>query len=298
MSMLIRIGALSEQTGVSIDVLRSWERRYGLLEPERTSGGFRLYSDDDVHRVERVRDLINSGISASEAAREVLGSGRAQENKYPSPPMPPAAVCRPALSAAFLSLNEAELEAAIDQIFLRLDLDSAIQEVFIPCLKDLGDGWHEGTVSVAQEHFAVNALRGRLMGLSRGWDRGFGPRAVLACPPDEYHDVSLILFGLALNHRGWRITYLGADTPLEELARVRDTLAPRLIVVYSAQWNERMHLAESLAKLGPSTAIAGADGAEIAKRTGLRWLTNDPVSEADALTNEYGETTRTTHSID
>ena len=66
-------------------------------------------------------------------------------------------------------------------------------------------------------------MRGRLLGLARGWDRGSGPRAVLASPPEERHDLGLLIFGLALREHGWRITFLGGDTPLETLA---ETVAP------------------------------------------------------------------------
>lgn len=290
--MLIRIGALSEQTGISVDVLRSWERRYGLLKPERTPGGFRLYTEDDLRRVRLVRDLIASGVSAAEAAREALsGTSDAPAPPIAPPsntPLPPASECRPALQAAFLSFDEAAIESAIDTVFARFDLDAAIREVFIPCLKELGDGWADGSISVAQEHFAVNALRGRLMGLSRGWDRGYGPRAVLACPPGEYHDVSLVLFGLALHQRGWRITFLGADTPLESLASVNEALSPQLIVLFSAQWQERLALAPELSRFKENLVIAGATGEIIAERSGLRWLRGDPVTGATAISREFG----------
>ena len=75
----------------------------------------------------------------------------------------------------------------------------------------------DGDATVAQEHFASNLIRGRLLGIGRGWDSGEGPRAVLACAPGEQHDLGLIAFGLTLNRRGWRITYLGPDTPVDSL---------------------------------------------------------------------------------
>jgi MerR family transcriptional regulator, light-induced transcriptional regulator len=77
----------------------------------------------------------------------------------------------------------------------------------------VGERWQDGRLSVAQEHFATNLIRGRLLGLARGWGAGSGHRAVLACVPGELHDIGLIVFGLCLRERGWRITYLGADTP-------------------------------------------------------------------------------------
>ncbi len=282
--MLVRIGILSEQTGLSTEVLRSWERRYGLLTPERTAGGFRLYTNDDLRRVMLMKDLIATGVSTAEAARHVLTGSPVEASRTD---LLPTNECRVALAEAFRSFSEASLEAAVDLVLARLDLDSAIREVFVPCLTELGNDWAEGRVTIGQEHFAVNALRGRLMGLSRGWDRGFGPRVLLACPPGEYHDISLVLFGLALHHRGWRVTFLGADTPLETILEVSKEIAPRLTVLYSAQWPERTELMPSLARLSPPpVALAGATGEEFATTTGLRWLSGDPVSEAESLTRD------------
>ncbi|MEP7215139.1 MAG: MerR family transcriptional regulator [Anaerolineaceae bacterium] len=286
--MLIRIGALSQQTGVSAEVLRSWERRYGLLQPERTAGGFRLYSEADVRRIRMVTELMASGASAGDAARQVLAVD-SSEGVPPVPlEVPPADECRATLAQAFRSLNEASIEAAVDLVFARLSLDSAIRDVFLPCLREVGDDWAEGRTSIGQEHVAMNAFRGRLMGLSRGWDRGAGPRVLLACPPGEYHDIPLAMFGLALHQRGWRVTFLGADTPLETLVEVSEALKPRLRVLFSVLWGERMGLADSLALLSsPPTAVAGSTGEEIAKRAGLRWLPRDPVTEAEAVTREF-----------
>ena len=286
--MLIRIGALSEQTGVSAEVLRSWERRYGLLQPERTAGGFRLYSEADVRRIRMVTNLMAGGSSAGEAARQVVAMERRGELQASALRMPPTAECGEALSLAFRSFSETSIEAAVDLVFARLALDSAIREVFLPCLRELGEDWAQGRISIGQEHIAMNAFRGRLMGLSRGWGRGLGPLVVLACPPGEYHDIPLVMFGLALHQRGWRVTFLGADTPLETLVEVSEALRPRLRVLFSAQWGARAELADSLALLSsPPTAIAGSTGEEIAKRAGLRWLPGDPVTEAEALTREF-----------
>lgn len=291
--MLIRIGALSEQTGVSADVLRSWERRYRLLTPQRTAGGFRLYNDADVVRIRSMTTLIAVGIPASEAARQVLesregapiiGTGRDET--------PLQEVCI-ALHHAFRSFDELALEAAIDLVLSEFDLDTAIRDIFLPALRALGDDWKAGRVSVAQEHFSVNVLRGRLMGLTRGWDRGFGPRALLACPPAEYHDVSLILFGLALRRRGWRITFLGSDTPIEELLRVRKNLAPQVSVLFAAVWADHAILVPELSgSASASISLAGATAGPIAAATGRRWLSGDPVTEAEALTQEFTASSR------
>lgn len=291
--MLIRIGALSEQIGVSADVLRSWERRYGLLTPQRTAGGFRLYSDEDVARIRSMAALIAAGIPASEAARQVLEAGERAPVSVGGRDGTTLEEVSATLHDAFRSFDELALEAAIDLVLSRLDLDTAIRDVFLPALRTLGDDWESGRVSVAQEHFSVNVLRGRLMGLARGWDHGFGPRVLLACPPAEYHDVSLILFGLALHRRGWRVTFLGADTPISEVVRVQTGLAPQLTVLFAAIWADHASFVPELSGgASASIALAGTTAGPIAAATGHRWLSGDPVTEAEVLTQEFSASSR------
>ncbi len=101
-----------------------------------------------------------------------------------------------------------------------ITLETLLREVVLPYLRELGARWERGEASIAQEHFATAVLRGRLLGMARGWGLGIGPMAVLACLPGEHHDLGLIAFGLALRARGWRIVYLGPDTPIETVDEV------------------------------------------------------------------------------
>lgn len=280
--MLVRIGALSEMAGVSVDVLRSWERRYGLLSPERTAGGFRLYTEADVSRIKAMRSLLAAGVSASEAAQQVLAEV--------APPAEDAEtalanVCT-GLHAALRRLDETAIEAAIDRVLAGFGPDTAIRDVFLPALRELGDDWAAGTVSVAQEHFAVTVLRGRLLALGRGWDGGLGPRAVLACPPGELHDVSLVMFGLALRSRGWRITFLGANTPVEDVVATRERLAARLAVLFASNWNEHRAVVRLLRACAAPIALGGSTAGPVARAAGCRWLEGDPVAAAEQVTRE------------
>ncbi len=229
MASVLRIGALSKQTGVSPDVLRVWERRYGLLQPQRTEGGFRLYSTEDVERVREMQRLLGAGVRAGDAAREVLGG--AWTGSDGGVPVPLLEQARERLWNALISFDDVELQGALDDILGRFDLDTAISDVLIPALHRLGQEWEEGVVSVGQEHFAVNVLRGRLAALARGWDRGFGPRVLLACPQGELHDISLMMFGLTMHRRGWRVTFLGANTPAFTIEAAALAVRPDLMVM-------------------------------------------------------------------
>ena len=226
----IRIGELGRRTGVSPELLRAWERRYGLFEPDRSPGRFRLYSDADVSRVEAMRAQIADGLSAAEAARRVLGmseSSRGSRRDVGPAIDEPSAELRAALEA----FDDAAAHAAIDQLIASLSLESFLREVVLPLLQDIGEGWERGEITIAQEHFASNLVRARLMALGRGWGRGAGHHALLAAPPGELHDLGLVVLALVLRDRGWRVTFLGADTPIETIADTTRRVAPEVIVL-------------------------------------------------------------------
>ena len=273
----LRIGELARRTGVATELLRAWERRYGLLTPSRTDSGYRLYSTDDVERVGRMRELLRSGLSAAEAARQALVEPSAARRDEIEPRA--AAV---ELRSALERFDDAAAHAAFDRLLADYTTFAVLDGVVLPLLRELGDGWERGEISIAQEHFASNLLRGRLLGLARGWDRGTGPRAVLACPPAEQHDLGLVIFGLALREHGWRITFLGADTPPETVADTARGVAPAAVVLALADRSRRNGVAETVARLAdvPTTVWVGGAGAE--PLAGAQLLAGSPL-EAAAL---------------
>jgi methanogenic corrinoid protein MtbC1 len=166
---------------------------------------------------------------------------------------------------------------------MEFDADTVMRAAFLPILQEVGDLWEQGQLTVAEEHFASNLIRRRLSGLTRGWEDGIGPRALLACPPDEEHDIPLMMFGIALSNHGWRITYLGARTPTEDLAKVVETLRPSLAVLASPSADAFETLAPSLRTLAEKVrvAIGGAGATEpLANEVGAMLLRDDPVTAA------------------
>jgi methanogenic corrinoid protein MtbC1 len=125
------------------------------------------------------------------------------------------------LRQAFDAFDEPTVQAVLDRLLSDLSVTVVMREIVLPYLAELGERWERGDASIAQEHFASNLIRGRLAGLARGWGDGSGPRASLACPSGEQHDLALMIFGVSLNRYGWRIDYLGVDTPIEELTQRR-----------------------------------------------------------------------------
>ena len=276
---LLRIGELSRRSGVSPELLRAWERRYDLLRPTRSAGGLRLYTAADLERVRAMQRHLAEGLAAAEAAALASRSGE----------QAPSAVAlddlRFELEDALLAFDEPRAQTIADSLFAVATVDSVLSKVFVPYLHDLGEGWERGEVSVAQEHFASSVVRGRLLGLARGWDRGLGPRVLLACAPEEQHDLGLICFGLALRERGWRIGYLGADTPIDSIAGAALAFAPEFVVL-SAVTGERFRAkANELRELAKATRLClGGAGAAADVGADAIELSGDPIEEADRLT--------------
>ena len=286
----LRIGALSRRVGVSPELLRAWEQRYGLLQPSRSAGGFRLYSSADEARVLAMQRRLATGLPAAEAARLALAeTGRGVDDAAPGGPARLGQLSAE-LRAALDRFDEPATHAALDRLFAAFRLQTVIRDAILPFLHDLGLRWERGEASVAQEHFASNILRGRLLGLARGWAEAGGPRAVLACAPGELHDLPLICFGLALGGRGWSITYLGPDTPI---ATIGETLRGReeALIVISAMTAERLRAVQAeLAELarGFRVGLAGAGATrELAVATGAALLLDeDPVTAAERVAEE------------
>jgi DNA-binding transcriptional MerR regulator len=279
---VLRIGELSKRAGVSPELLRAWERRYGLLRPTRSAGGLRLYSPADVERVRLMRRHLADGVAAAEAASLALRAG--PDARAAPAALDPAAV-RDDLAQALDRFDEPGAQDAIDRLLAAATVDALLGDVVLPYLHDLGDRWERGEISIAQEHFASSVLRGRLLGLARGWGLGLGPLALLACAPGEHHDLGLIAFGLALRARGWRIVFLGSDTPIETLDETSRQLDPDLIVLSAVSAETVRGLATHVRELARHHRLAiGGAGTRALEATGLLALSEDPITAADDVT--------------
>jgi MerR family transcriptional regulator, light-induced transcriptional regulator len=282
----LRIGEFSERVGVSADLLRAWERRYGLIDPDRSTGGFRLYSDADAARVRRMVALLDQGVSPAEAAR------LAQDGAGATSPVAvegdgsrlAAGVAR--FTDALDAFDDAAAHAVLDEHLASFALETVLRDLIVPALRAIGDRWAAGELTVGQEHFASALIRGRLLAMARGWGSGSGPGLLLAAPPGEEHDLGLIVFGLVAWRRGWRVTFLGADTPVDAMVEAIRSVEPRLVVLSAHRTDSLLGLESDLRAIAEEVAMAiggaGADG-EVADRIGVEVLATDPVTAAEGL---------------
>jgi MerR family transcriptional regulator, light-induced transcriptional regulator len=283
---LVRIGELARRAGIPAATLRAWERRYGVVEPRRGPSGYRLYTAADERRLRSMVGLVDQGVAPAEAAARVIGAAVAAEAAAPAVAGAGAGGLRTELFDALVAFDNAAAEQVMDRALAVLSAEAFVGELVLPILRDIGDGWSKGQVSVAQEHFSSSILRGRMLGLARAWGAGEGPLALLACAPGELHDLGLIAFGVALRGRGWRVTFLGSDVPIDTIVACAEQIEPDVVVVCALGDSILDDVAPELGKLARRNSLllagAGAD-ADLARRLGAGTLTGEPVAEAASL---------------
>ncbi len=219
---LFNIGAVSRMTAISETTLRVWERRYDFPKSARTSGGHRLYSQQDVQRLQWVKLRIDEGMQTSQAIRALHYAER--QGELVSPPVERGenvvslALVRQKLLDHLLTHDAQQANQVIGDALALYSMEALIFEVIAPPFYDIGEAWSEGRINVATEHFASNCLRNHLL----AWIRTSPPNyqvnpVVLACAPGELHEGSLLMLAVLLRRLRWPIIYLGQTMPLPDL---------------------------------------------------------------------------------
>ena len=206
------IGALASRTGVPVDTLRAWERRYGVLHPWRTDGGQRRYGNADIETVLWLAARCAEGQRISDAVA-ALTALSAREDGGKTLPVN-ALIAR--ISAAARQGDGARMDAELDRAFAALPLIPVMEMVVFPALADLGRRWAGGESVVVAEHLLSAAIERRLAGRLAAARRPRGPIGIVACPPGERHSVGALTLSVLMAQDGWRVSFLGADTPLDE----------------------------------------------------------------------------------
>ena len=229
------IHQMANLTGVKPVTLRAWERRYNLLHPERSEGRYRMYGQQDVDMIRRVTALIDKGISISQAAVMVQQDAAKVVIEEESPWTKHIN----GLLEAIARLDELALEAAYHKALAEYPFDIILRQVILPLLRKLGERWASGEGAVAEEHFFSVYLRNQLGAQFHHMrTQSNGIRLLAACLPGEHHESGLLIFALAAQFLGYRVTVLGANMPVEELATVaRQTQAEGIVLSASMKDN-------------------------------------------------------------
>lgn len=230
-----RIHRFSKLTGLSTHVIRAWERRYGLVTPTRGANRYRLYSDEDVNLFRYLKSQVDSGISIGELAeigREELLRRTKQQVLDTSLEPPPSERLIGDLVQALEDHDRARFERKLNGALAVIPFEEALHRFLLPLQEKVGELWHDGQISVAQEHFASNQVKQKIysainqLPLLEG-----GPKILVACPADEWHEISALTVAYLCRSRGCRVHYLGPNLPLSELAAYCENIQPSFVLL-------------------------------------------------------------------
>jgi len=226
-----RINVVAQKTGISAATLRAWERRYGIPVPRRTESSYRVYSDEDIALIQRVRSLCNDGMSPSEAAKVVLAEAQ-------QPPMAvveqgfgdPYEQVRNQIVSAVEAFDPDAIEMAVNRALTLGSAAVICEQVIVPVMFTIGNLWHSGEITVAQEHLATQILETtarKLIGLMQ--PPPGSRRVLLACFAEDEHTLPLYAIGLHLVQASFRTVMLGGRTPPAAIRQAVQKLEPACV---------------------------------------------------------------------
>lgn len=247
------IQVVARRTGLTVDVLRAWEKRYSVVEPGRSEGGRRLYSDDDIERLRLLRRASRAGrrisqvssLGTDELAALVREDEREEVESGPEKELGEATAAELYLKtclAAVERLDAQELEDVLNRALLTLNAQTFIDGLAAPLMRKIGDAWSHGDVRPAHEHVASAVLQ-RVMGrLLEGLHPVVGaPNVVIGTLAGEGHEFGALFAAATAGALGWKVTYLGPNLPAEDIGTaVRETGADAvaLSIVYTSEDTE------------------------------------------------------------
>jgi DNA-binding transcriptional MerR regulator/methylmalonyl-CoA mutase cobalamin-binding subunit len=250
-----RIHIAAELSGVRVELIRAWERRYGVLAPRRTPSGYRVYTDRDVALLRRLKQLTEEGVSISEAATMLPQLQEELDTAQPAPePMSEASATsltawRDEALAAAAALDQRRVSQVLNEVLAALTPLKAYEQVLVPLQREVGERWHMGAFSVAQEHLVTQEVRARVISLLHAAPDMGRRRVVLACFPEEQHEMGLLGAALRMRHAGLSVTLLGQRTPSAEVGRVARELKAELVGVSAVTDQGAQDFEDSLSRI-------------------------------------------------
>ncbi|MEO7295455.1 MAG: MerR family transcriptional regulator [Candidatus Limnocylindria bacterium] len=225
------------RTGVSVALLRAWERRYGIVTPTRTEAGYRLYDDTAISRLRAMRALVDEGWSPRQAAERVASRSAAElrdetgEDGRRDPASTGIEAAR--LVAAAARVGGTDIERVLDDMFAAGSFERVIEDRLYPALVALGEAWARDDIDVAGEHAASAAALRRLgVAFEAAGRAGAGDAAVLVgLPPGSRHELPALAFATALRRAGTNTTYLGPDVPVDSWVTAVQRARARAVVI-------------------------------------------------------------------
>jgi len=252
------IQVVSRRTGLTPDLLRAWERRYGAVSPQRSPTNRRLYSDQDIERLRLLRRATSGGRRIGDVSRlplpeleSLVARDQAEQAAAPAPPArgaPPQAGARLAAALeAIEALDASALEALLAGAAVELSVPALIDELLAPLMREVGRRWHDGSLRVAHEHLTSAAVRSFLATLSSA--PGNSGNLVVTTPAGQRHEMGALTVALTVALDGWRALYLGPDLPAEEIAAAARQTGARAVLLSIVYPVDDPHLGGELGRL-------------------------------------------------
>jgi MerR family transcriptional regulator, light-induced transcriptional regulator len=253
------ISVVAERTGLTADLLRMWERRYGVVVPERDDAGRRLYRDADVERLRLLAQATSAGRSVGQLV--ALTTEQLQEVVRSDESARWTAVRPPELAAGEQEFIARALERtrALDAAGLERELRRAaaifgaarfLEGVVAPLFTRIGEAWHAGQMSIGQEHLASATVRPLISELRAALPAGpDAPVVLVATPAGERHEIGALLVSAAAAVEGWRVTYLGPDVPADDIAAAAAETGARVVALSAVYTASSAELAREITRL-------------------------------------------------
>ncbi|CAA9584041.1 MAG: Transcriptional regulator, MerR family [uncultured Truepera sp.] len=282
------VNEVEERTKVPASTLRQWERRYGFPKPERSDSGYRLYCDGDIRSIEAMKRHIAEGVSASRAA-ELVGQKGAEA-------LPNSlAGLQAALSDALLQLDESKADQVLGQAYSLYSVEAVHCELAQRVVARVETLWRQGEVAVTTERFARAYLQGRLQTVMRATANPVGGApVVVACAPLEHHELGALILAVLLRRTGFRVLYLGADTPVRDLCVLARELRPGGVVISASSPESVACLMDARSYFSGLAAVVAFSGAAFNRHPELAESLSGVflAADADGTVRRFGELVR------
>jgi MerR family transcriptional regulator, light-induced transcriptional regulator len=270
------VNEVEDRTSVPASTLRQWERRYSFPNPERSDSGYRLYSEGDLQSINAMKRHIDDGIPASRAAELVRRMNPAAKGPRPLKEM------QQELVNALLNFDEERADAVLSEAHSLHPVEAVMFELIHPALVQIGQMWHDGIINTTIEHHSSSYIYGRLRALlSLSSNMKAAPAVIVACAPTDQHELGPLMLAVALRRAGYRVYYVGANTPIADLFEMASQIMPIALMISASTSVAAEKLLEehhAFRNVSPFVIFGGAafnENPELAKSLGGLYLAPD-----------------------
>jgi methanogenic corrinoid protein MtbC1 len=229
-----RIHRVAKIAGLSKDVVRVWERRYGLVKPLRSANRYREYTDEDVALLRFLKEELDRGQTIGALAAEGRSSllERMRVNVVPKRELAPHNSLLEELISRLDPLDKFRFEQQLNAAVAVIPFEEAVQRILLPLQRRIGELWHEGRVNVAVEHYVTKIIQQKLFSVMNQLPvNELGPRVLIACPEGEFHEIGAQAVAYLAAARGCHIYYLGPNLPISDLQSFCERVNPDMVLL-------------------------------------------------------------------